>query len=347
MWIWEKLKPGLSRFVPKHVNDPFGLIGRMLASKNRAALFTLWLTGLGLVLSPVDWALQFAERRRKVENDDDESHGPHIVICGPARSGTTLVYQVLASALPVSYARNFTVLFSRAPILASKYLTRNHKKGKSQSFQNYYGKTAGMQAPSEANHLWNQWVDSDASGFRTKLSPQGLENMAQFFKQFSKQSGLPTLSKNNNANAFADEMAQRQSNTYFICLRRDKRYLAQSLLRAREEINGDIEQSYGVTDSELENNDKDPMSQVIKQIEYLDELAIAQQAKIGAERFWIVDYESFCANPEALITKVKQVILGQTETQLENTIPEIVNNNRITDPVMFKQIEERLAQQSL
>lgn len=342
MWLWEKFKPALSRFVPKHVNDPFGLIKRMLASNNHAALFTLWLTGLGVVLSPVDWALQFFERRRATGNDE-QSQGPHIFICGPARSGTTLVYQVLASTLPVTYARNFTVLFSRAPIIASKFFTRKPGSKPRQSFENYYGKTAGMQAPSEANHLWNQWVESDESGFRTQLSSAGLENMAQFFNQLSQQAGLPTLSKNNNANAFADVIADRLDNAYFICLRRDKRYLAQSLLKAREIINGNIEQSYGVTDSGITSADSDPLSQVIKQVDYLDALADTQQRKIGEERFWIVDYEAFCANPEELIHKIKREILDQTDEQLQHSVelPEIINNNKITDPDLFQLIEKQ------
>lgn len=348
MWIWEKLKPLLSRFIPLHVNDPFGLVSRMLASRNRAALFTLWLTGLGVLLSPLDWLLQFIERRSNA-TALCESPGPHIIVCGPARSGTTLVYQVLSSALPVAYARNFTVLFSRSPLLAAKLFTRNRRERRRHSYENYYGKTAGMQAPTEANHLWNQWVESDESGFRTRLTASGAAKMARFFNRFSCQAGQPTLSKNNNANAFADVIADTLDNAYFICLRRDSRYLAQSLVRAREVINGNIHQSYGVTESDNHTTATDPIEQVVEQIEFLDNLAITQQQRIGAERFWIVDYESFCANPSQLVSRVRQQILGQSEQQASGAapLPEIVNNNRITDPAMFERLQERLESRSV
>lgn len=346
--LWEMIKPALSRFVPKHVNDPFGLVGRMLASKNRAALFTLWLTGLAILLSPVDWVLQFFERRCKA-NKDAQSHGPHIFVCGPARSGTTLVYQVLASALPVTYVRNFTVLFSRSPVLASRLFTRNRRDRRRENYENYYGKTAGIQAPTEANHLWNQWVKADESGFRTRLDSLGADEMARFFKRFSSELGLPTLSKNNNINAFADSIAERLDNAYFICLRRDSRYLVQSLVKARKEINGDIKQSYGVTDTGILSVDTDPISQVMKQVEYLDALAIAQQRKIGEERFWIIDYEAFCLNPMELVTRVKQEILGQSEVQNADAdkMPEIVNNNRITDRAFFDKLEQRFERRAM
>jgi hypothetical protein len=365
MWIWEKIKPVLSRFIPQHVNDPFGLIGRMLSSSNRAALFTLLLTALGILLTPLDWLLQFYERRYKkpdsrVVNTSDV--GPHLFICGPARSGTTLVYQVLANALPVVYPRNFTALFSRSPILASKLLTRTTSRHS--GYENFYGKTYGMQAPSEANHLWNQWVLPDESHFRTRLEEQGLEKMASFFTRLSAEFGRPTITKNNNANAFADVIAGALENAYFICLRRDSRYLAQSLIRAREVINGDIEQSYGVVDAQSHNDENDPVSQVIAQIEYLNQTALTQQKKIGAERFWIVDYESFCADPNQLIERIRSEIPGMAEVRgAGNHAPDthdsnadaaeknssesmplaaIKNNNRISDPDLFKQLEERL-----
>jgi len=265
--------------MPKHVNDPFGLIKRMLSSRNRAARFTLTLTILGIILSPLDWALQFLERSRTAR-EDTKSHGPHLIICGPARSGTTLVYQVLANTLPVAYPRNFTALFSRAPILASRLFTWNSKENSHPSYENYYGKTAGMQSPSEANHLWNQWVDSDSSGFRTKLSSHGADKMTLFFKRFSIQFGLPTLTKNNNANAFADAIAQRLDNAYFICLQRDKRYLAQSLVKARQEINGDISQSYGVKDSAKNDSDTNPISQVKLELNAFGLLITKRSARI-------------------------------------------------------------------
>ena len=348
MWIWEKIKPVLSRFIPQHVNDPFGLIGRMLSSSNRAALFTLWLTALGILLTPVDWILQFFERRYTVANRADSSRGsgPHLFICGPARSGTTLVYQVLANALPVVYPRNFTALFSRSPIIASRFLTR--RRNGSTGYDNFYGKTYGMQAPSEANHLWNQWVMPDESHFRTRLDVSGLEKMASFFAKLSRDFGKPTITKNNNANAFADVIAEHMDNAYFICLRRDSRYLGQSLIKAREVINGNIAQSYGVVDAQSLDDAEDPVSQVMAQIDYLNQTALRQQEKIGVGRFWIVDYEAFCADPNQLINRIKSEIPGMAEgfSADASKLDEITSNNRITDPKLFKQLEKHLEQNS-
>jgi len=332
----------LSRFVPTHVNDPFGLVARMLRSRKKAAVFTLWVTGLAVLLTPVDYLLQWFEKRRYAELDTTASTGPHIIVCGPARSGTTLVYQVLADALDIAFIRNFTVLFSRSPILTSRWFTRK-SKGARPGYDNYYGKTSGMQAPSEANHIWNQWVRSDASDFRTILDEQGVKDMQAFMTNFSASQNAPTLYKNNNANAFADVIARSLSNTYFICLSRDPVYLSQSLIQARKEINGNIEQSYGVRDVSSDGKSSDPVDEVVEQVKYLNDLAMRQQALIGEERFWIVSYEEFCENPSALIQRVRRDILGVNAVEGMDELPAFINNNKSTDPALLQRIKDALA----
>jgi len=350
--IWEWIKRSLSRFVPDHVHDPFGLVRRMLASGKRAAFFTLWLTGLGVLLTPVDLLLQFVERASrkgaKGARERAARAGPFLIVCGPARSGTTLVYQVLAENLDVAYVRNFTVMFSRSPVLATRLFARRKSQQQADSghanYENYYGKTSGMQAPSEANHLWNQWTATDVSGFRTRLTDDGAARMADFLTRFSLSAERPVLCKNNNVNAFADAIDANLDDCHFICLRREPLYLAQSLLRARQEINGDIEQSYGVVDTHEKGDASDPVAQVVKQVRYLDRLAEEQQQRVGRDRFWIVDYEDFCRDPNALVHRVRKEILGEGSADVRPSaaIPPFENTNRDTDKTLLSAIRRAL-----
>lgn len=338
------MKQLFERFVPSHVNHPFKLVGHMLKSGKRSALFTLWITALGILLTPVDYLFHFIERHYKKHSGaaSGEKAGPFIFICGPARSGTTLVYQVLAQHLDVAYIRNFTTLFSRSPLLASSLFTRRRNTHKAITLENYYGKTAGLQGPSEANHLWNQWVDADSSGFRTQLHGGNAQTMADFFQQFSQSHKKPVLSKNNNANAFADVIAENLNNSYFICLRRDTDFLAQSLIRARLEINGDIRQSYGVVDTSVDaDTTSDPVDEVLQQISYLNLLAEKQQQKLGHERFWIIDYEDFCANPGTLIDRVEAEILHRPAPPTrQRNVDRIAHNNLEKDAALLQRIRQ-------
>ena len=352
MSVWSKMKGMLSRFVPEHVNDPLGLIWRILSSRNKAGWFALLITAAGVTLTPVDWFVSWLERKNRERETGTNSNqhktdqaGPHIFICGPARSGTTLVYQVLARQTEVAYTCNFSSLFPRSIETASKLcqqFSNRRKETGSGKYRNYYGKTAGFASPSEANNLWNLWVEPDQSGFRTVVTTAGMQEAAEYYRYLSKSSGNATLAKNNNVNAFAGQLFSELDNSYFICMRRDSLHLAQSLIRARLDINGNINQSYGVVDASdiNEKEDRNPYVEVLDQIDYLNDLAVRQQLGIGPERFWIVDYEKFCENPTDLVNRVREEILGQRP--VTEPIPPIEHANKVVERQIFNNIRAEM-----
>lgn len=366
VWL-ENNKKGLSLFIPAHINDPIGLVARLWASEQRAARFTLVLTALGIILSPIDWLCSFFARHVRPFKKtcltsstilERQQSGPHIFICGPARSGTTLVYQVLADQLDVAFTSNRATLLPRSQRLLIWLAQRGYIKRKpalsdeqlpdtNADYQNYYGKISGFSGPNEANALWNQWVEPDAADYRTVVTLAGMQDAAEYYSLLSMAINKPTLAKNNNANVFANELHRHLPNSYFICMRRGTQFLAESLIRARLEINGDITHSYGVVDTGmLYNCDKDitsvnPYSDVLDQIEYLDELAVHQQLEIGPDRFWIVDYEMFCDNPAGLLDRVRSEILGDTRTY--QSIDPIVSSNKITNSKIFERIAAEIS----
>lgn len=299
-----RLKSILSPFVPAHVSNPFGLARRMVSSGNRAALFTLFVTVLGILCIPLDLILSFRERRL-VSAAAATPARPAIFVCGPARSGTTLAFQVLCRHLDVCFPRNVTALFPRSPIAISKIYRRLAHPGPAagDQYQNYYGKTSGMSGPSEANHIWNRWVQPDATGFRTILPRAGAQEAARFFAAFSEVEGKAVISKNNNLNAFADAIAAAMPNALIICLRRSPGFLAQSLLQARRDIHGSIARGYGVQDAE-DAGRADPIASVCAQVAFLERTAREMRARIGEDRFWIVDYEEFCRAPGDLVLAI-------------------------------------------
>lgn len=244
------------------------------------------------------------------------------------------MYQVLAEHLDLSYTPNMSALLPKSVRVSTRICAFLFKHQKKQStFENYYGKTQGFSAPSEANFLWNQWVAPDASRFRTVLSAAGASDVANYYSFLSECTGKPTLAKNNNANVFADKIADSLENSYFICLRRDPVYLAQSLIRARLEINGNLNQSYGVVDVDNMHDGEDPYQEVVEQVAYMNSLAEQQQSRIGEDRFWIVDYEEFCANPATLVNRIRTKILKQCPTT--KRISGFPDTNKVADEKVF------------
>ena len=62
----------------------------------------------------------------------------------------------------------------------------------------------------------------------------------------AKASAKPILVKNNNLNACASLVADVFQQAVFICMTRDPRFLAQSLLQARVNIHGGEDFPYGI-----------------------------------------------------------------------------------------------------
>ncbi len=102
---------------------------------------------------------------------------------------------------------------------------------------------------------------------------------------------------NNNLNATAHLVAECLPEARFLCLTRNRRDLAQSLFRARQEIHGAADQPYGLADSHRDG--ADPIESVCRQIEMFEQLAREQQDRLG-ERFQLVEYEAFCRDPATL-----------------------------------------------
>ena len=329
--------------IPKHIGNPFSLVARMLQSRSRPALFTLGLTGLSVLLTPIDLILSVVERRQ-IAATVRQMDKPIVFICGPARSGTTVTYQILSHYLNVAFFRNFTSLFPRSPITATRFVSVSCAKPQNLVLDNYYGKTTGLCGPSEANHIWSRWVKPDRTGFRTILDDDDANEMSHFFRVFLSLDGRALISKNNNMNVFADVVSKKLPSAFFVCLRRHPAFLVQSLLVARAEIRGDVRKGYGVentTGTPLE--DADPIEEVCRQVQYLSWQSARMQSIIGQERFWIVDYEQLCDDPSSLLRRISTEILHERVNDiLLASIPKLTATNTIKDSHRMKRILDSL-----
>lgn len=317
----------------------------MISSRNRTALFTLFVTALGILCIPLDMLLSLRERRLLASAAAAPAQ-PTVFLCGPARSGTTLAFQILCRYLDVAYLRNVTALFPRSPIVASRIYRRMSRARieRTDSYRNFYGKTSGLGGPSEANHVWNRWVRPDATGFRTKLSTGEAREAARFFSAFCEIDGKAMVFKNNNMNVFADAVAGAVPNLLVICLRRSPEFLAQSLLQARRDIHGSLSRGYGVQDVDNLDGTADPVASVCAQVAFLDRRSRELRATIGPDRFWIVDYEEVCRHPGRFVASVaEKLAIPMREGKDASAIAPIPVHNVVRDQGEMELIRAALA----
>lgn len=299
----------LHAHVPANLHDPFGLFVRILRSRDPDAIFAAASAALGVGLTPLDLLLQ--PRERRLYRKAPPPRLPLVVVVGAPRSGTTLVAQVLIRNLPVAYLNNLTSLFPRSPI-AANLLFRGQLRNHRVSYQSFYGKTRRLSGPNDGLYIWDRWLGRDRKRVPASLSPAAREDMVRFFGAFEAALGKPVVNKNNRLVACAHLVAEALPGSRFICMRRDPLYLAQSLLLARRDIHGSLEDGYGIEDPDrAPGGGGDPIQGVCDQVLFHERLIRDQESRIGTDRFRVVSYEEFCREPARLVRKVSEEILGR------------------------------------
>lgn len=307
----------LRRYVPAHFNDPVGLALRLVRTGDPAAWFAMATAAAGVAAAPLDALLQRAERRYISSASAGAKRQPLLFICGPPRSGTTVVYQTLVNHLPVAYFSNLTALFPRSPLSAHRLLERFVPRPRQAAYRSYYGRTTGLAGTNDALHLWDRWLGADRSHAPASIPAQQQQAMQAFFAACSQSFRRPLINKNNNLNATAHLVAESLPEARFLCLTRNRRDLAQSLFRARQEIHGAADQPYGLADSSSDG--VDPIASVCEQVDLFEKLASQQREHLG-DRFQIVEYEAFCRDPGTLVRRVARELFGD-ESRVRTPIP--------------------------
>ncbi len=276
--------------------NPVGLLFRMLTSGKRAAYAALFHEALRLLAKPVDAMLKGQEARTL--KDAAPSDLPVVLVVGAPRSGTTLVYQTLARYMDVSYVTNLTSMFPKSPVTASRMLNWLPKRD-SADFHNFYGQTARLHGPNDGFSLWNNWLGDDRYVPRTDLNETEQQEMRSFFSAWSQAFGKPFLNKNNRNTGCLDLLSKVLPQASFVVVRRNPLLVAQSLINARQQVQGDKSVGWGLH-SHSSNTAQDPLryvDDVCDQILEIERQLDDQLKHIPADRLIEVTYEGFCENP--------------------------------------------------
>lgn len=300
------LRRAIHPFVPSGFHDPVGLARRLLRSRDPAAYFALRAAVIAPALLPFDLLLAPFERGRYKRASPPVR--PILVVCGCARSGTTVAAQLLMSRLPVAWLTNLTSVFPRAPLTAEAIFGRL-LPATSPSLNNYYGRTRGWNGPNDALYIWDRWLGSDRSQIPDSLQPGAAAAMAAFFGAREQQTGRAALVKVNALNACAHLVAEALPTARFICIQRNPVELALSLLKARLEIHGRPDIPYGIMPPEC-GRGGDPVEDVCRQVGFHEEIARLQRERLGPERFQTEQLDEICRRPDAFVERVGRQKLG-------------------------------------
>jgi len=284
--------------------DPWGLLLRMVRSGDRAAYGTLMRAGATALLTPIDRLLESAETRRRLAARPTVRL-PVLLIVGAPRSGTTLVAQVLAHHLPFTFFTNLSALFPRAPLTASLLFGRLLRSPPT-DFDSYYGNTAGIGGINDGFHIWNRWLGSDRYHAPDTLTGAAAADMRLFFAAWTEAFRQPLLNKNNRNTDCIALLADALPTAQFVVVRRNPKHVAQSLLLARERIQGHKAHKWSVrsTDQDPSAGPMGYVDSVCGQIFEIETRVRAALGTLASDRYLEVRYEQFCEKPATTIQTV-------------------------------------------
>ena len=264
-------------------------LGALLSGKGAAYYAILW-----KVIKPagrmVDQLLTNSRQQQLRENETEI--GPCLLIVSPPRSGSTIIYQVLARAIRCVY---FSNLHSILPQTASRFLRSHSLFGDTPlTYQNYYGYTSSIFDVNEGN-------EAIAGIFQNSDDPAQIrKNFIQFYQQLGASRKIPLIIKNVRGYEKLLLLHQAVPELIFFRIQRDRKQVINSVLKAYDELGT----FHPIPKELLKMTIADEVEFAIRQILSMEQSLKRQQEQISSKKWFTCSYEDFCQNSVSIITKI-------------------------------------------
>ncbi len=239
---------------------------------------------------------------------------PVALVVGVSRSGTTLISQLLAASGNFSYPTNFLARFAYAPWIGAmiqqmlfnkEYDFRGelHDIQSSIDFSSNLGKTSNALGISEFFHFWRKFFPNHEPGYlsRSQLLKVDINRMRQELASIEAVFDKPFVSKCKMMQYNISHFSRELPGTFFIHIKREPRYVMQSILRCRRRFYGRDDIWWAIKPKEFEwLSTLSPIYQIAGQVFFTDRGIEDQLKDVEHDRKLICSYEVLCNNPENL-----------------------------------------------
>jgi hypothetical protein len=212
-----------------------------------------------------------------------EADWPPVLIGGLQRSGTTLLYQLIARHCDVGYINNFLARLWNAPrtgILVRGRLLRSDGPAAG-SLTSDYARTPGLDGPHEFGYFWTKWLRLDRVQTHLLSDQEAQEvdwpGLARCLRQMAGLFGKPLVLKNPIACWNALRLYSHLPNLCLVLVRRSPYYIVQSTYLARRNRYGDVRHWWSLKPpgyAEIQE-DLNPICQVVRQV--VESLAVLKE----------------------------------------------------------------------
>ncbi len=230
-----------------------------------------------------------------------------IFIIGPPRSGSTLLYQLVARHFRVCFFSNFMMNFPGSPACASRFLSFIDGCNPPAIFDSRYGETAGWKSPNQGVAVWFRWFPKDhsyvGSGVLSKKALREIRNTIALIQKYFK---APFVNKWQANTVRLLALSEALPEALFIRIKRNPIFIAQSILHGKKTLFQDERDWFSTRPSNYEKlKHKEPLEQVCEQVFYIEEDIDRDSNIVGKDKFLTIHYEELCTSPMKVMNNIQ------------------------------------------
>jgi hypothetical protein len=240
---------------------------------------------------------------------DLEERLPTLHIIGAPRSGTTLLYQVVANGLEVGYVDNLVAAFWRAPATGVRLSRKLGLQRGASSYASTFGRTAGIQEPHEFGYFWNHHLRYPDLRERPAGHEETIdwEHLRRVIVNMAEAAGAPMVFKPMLLTWHLEAMVRHMPRSAYVWIRREQRDTALSLLKMRMSLRGSVDRWASLQPLAVPDDDP-PWRQVAAQVVILERIIEEAAERLGPERVLAVRYERLCSEPAAVLDDIRELM---------------------------------------
>jgi hypothetical protein len=242
--------------------------------------------------------------------DLEETH-PTVHVIGVPRSGTTLLYQVIASGLEIGFVNNLVAAFWLAPVYGLRLSRKLGLDRQTSAFESSFGRTPGIAEPHEFGYFWNHHLRypdlcEQPPGHEESIDWARLRTV---LVNLAHASGGPMAFKPMLLTWHLERMLEHMPRTCYVWIRRDLGETALSLLRMRRSLRGSEAAWTSLRPHGREwLEGEPPWRQVAGQVVVLERVIAEAAARMGPEHVLELRYETLCTSPRAVLEQVRDFL---------------------------------------
>lgn len=220
---------------------------------------------------------------------------PNIYIFGLPRSGTTVLYQLLAQLLDVAWPTNLMARFWETPLVGMQLSKTLKLFDEPYDIKSIFGVTAGASAPHEFGYFWMKWLNYSDNTLRGAEHEETIDwnGLKKKLASITAVAGRSMLYKNILPSFHLKKMIESQPDSVFIYCKRDLADIATSILKTRETLYGDRNTWWSIKPPDYKEHLKDDAYiQIAYQIRFFDSFFTDTVSSLKTDNVLQIDYGS-------------------------------------------------------